>query len=146
MGFEPLDERRFQQEVEAFLTGHASPDVVDTHPEQLPQTVDSPAKRAFMPKLAERGWLGMSWPGITNVGANATAHPDIDDDIAGLCSEDTPETWSMNSARTRDPRVSNVTLYLLNYRCPKALRRSRFSDEDRARQGRKLNAIPSSER
>jgi alkylation response protein AidB-like acyl-CoA dehydrogenase len=56
------EERRFQQEVEAFLEEHASPDVMDTHPEQLSQTVDSPAKRAFMRKLAERGWLGMSWP------------------------------------------------------------------------------------
>ena len=56
------EERRFQQDVEAFLEEHASPDVMDTHPEQLSQTVDSPAKRAFMRKLAERGWLGMSWP------------------------------------------------------------------------------------
>ena len=56
------DERRFEREVEAFLEQHASPDVMDTHPEQLSQTVDSPAKRAFMRKLADRGWLGMSWP------------------------------------------------------------------------------------
>ncbi len=35
---------------------------MDANPEQLSQTVDSPAKRAFMRKLAERGWLGMSWP------------------------------------------------------------------------------------
>jgi alkylation response protein AidB-like acyl-CoA dehydrogenase len=56
------EERHFQQEVEAFLTEHASPDVMDAHAEQLSQTVDSPAKRAFMRKLAERGWLGMSWP------------------------------------------------------------------------------------
>ena len=35
---------------------------MDAHPEQLSQTVDSPAKRAFMRKLAARGWLGMSWP------------------------------------------------------------------------------------
>jgi len=36
--------------------------VMDANPEQLSQTVDTPAKRAFMRKLAERGWLGMSWP------------------------------------------------------------------------------------
>src|SRR6059058_648875 len=28
----------------------------------MAQLVDSPARRAFMGKLAERGWLGMSWP------------------------------------------------------------------------------------
>src|SRR5512134_2799779 len=35
---------------------------MDDAPEQLSQTVDTPPKRAFMRKLAERGWLGMSWP------------------------------------------------------------------------------------
>ena len=56
------EERRFEAEVERFLEAERSPDVMDAHPEQLSQTVDSPAKRAFMRKLAERGWLGMSWP------------------------------------------------------------------------------------
>jgi alkylation response protein AidB-like acyl-CoA dehydrogenase len=56
------EERAFQREVEAFLAANASPDVMDSQPEQLSQTVDTPAKRAFMRKLAERGWLGMSWP------------------------------------------------------------------------------------
>ena len=56
------EERAFEKEVEAFLAENASPDVMDAHPEQLSQTVDTPAKRAFMRKLAERGWLGMSWP------------------------------------------------------------------------------------
>jgi alkylation response protein AidB-like acyl-CoA dehydrogenase len=56
------EEQAFEREVEAFLREHASPDVMDAHPEQLSQTVDTPAKRAFMAKLAERGWLGMSWP------------------------------------------------------------------------------------
>jgi alkylation response protein AidB-like acyl-CoA dehydrogenase len=56
------EERRFQAEVERFLDEHRDPDVMDENPEQLSQTVDSPAKRAFMRKLAERGWLGMSWP------------------------------------------------------------------------------------
>ena len=63
MEFELSPEARaFEAEVEAFLREHASPDVMDACPEQLSQTVDSPAKRAFMRKLAERGWLGMSWP------------------------------------------------------------------------------------
>jgi alkylation response protein AidB-like acyl-CoA dehydrogenase len=56
------DESAFQREVEAFLAENDSPDVMDANPEQLSQTVDTPAKRAFMRKLAERGWLGMSWP------------------------------------------------------------------------------------
>jgi alkylation response protein AidB-like acyl-CoA dehydrogenase len=56
------EERRFQREVERFLDEHRSADVMDPNPEQLSQTVDSPAKRAFMRELAGRGWLGMSWP------------------------------------------------------------------------------------
>jgi 3-oxocholest-4-en-26-oyl-CoA dehydrogenase alpha subunit len=56
------EESAFQREVEAFLAANASPDVMDANPEQLSQTVDTPPKRAFMRKLAERGWLGMSWP------------------------------------------------------------------------------------
>ncbi len=63
MDFEfSAEERAFEAEVERFLEAERSPDVMDVHPEQLSQTVDSPAKRAFMRKLAERGWLGMSWP------------------------------------------------------------------------------------
>lgn len=56
------EEKAFEAELEAFLRANASPEVMDPNPEQLSQTVDSPAKRAFMKKLAERGWLGMSWP------------------------------------------------------------------------------------
>ena len=55
-------EHAFQAEIEAFLVQNASKDVMDENPEQLSQTVDSEAKRAFMRKLADRGWLGMSWP------------------------------------------------------------------------------------
>jgi alkylation response protein AidB-like acyl-CoA dehydrogenase len=56
------DERAFAAELEAFLDRHATPEVADANPEQLSQTVDTQPKRAFMRKLAERGWLGMSWP------------------------------------------------------------------------------------
>jgi len=56
------EERAFEAEVERFLEANRSPEVMDANPEQLSQTVDTPAKRAFMRKLAERGWLGMSWP------------------------------------------------------------------------------------
>ncbi len=63
MDFElSAEEKAFEAEVEAFLRENYSPDVMDPNPEQLSQTVDTPAKRAFMRKLAERGWLGMSWP------------------------------------------------------------------------------------
>ena len=56
------EEIAFQDEVDRFLCDNYSPDVMDPLAEQLSQTVDTPAKRAFMAKLAERGWLGMSWP------------------------------------------------------------------------------------
>ncbi len=56
------EEEAFRREVEAFLTEHASPEAMDPNPEQLSQTVETPAKRALMRKIAERGWLGMSWP------------------------------------------------------------------------------------
>jgi hypothetical protein len=56
------EERAFEAEVEAFLREHHSPEVMDPHPEQLSQVVDTPAKRRFMRELAARGWLGMSWP------------------------------------------------------------------------------------
>ena len=52
----------FQREVEAFLEANQSPEVMDSQPEQLSQTVETPAKRALMRKIADQGWLGMSWP------------------------------------------------------------------------------------
>ena len=63
MDFElSAEERRFERDVERFLEQHHSDDVMDANPEQLSQTVETPAKRAFMRKLARQGWLGMSWP------------------------------------------------------------------------------------
>ena len=63
MDFDLSDaERAFEAELERFLEERRSPEVMDRHPEQLSQTVDTPAKRAFMRELAARGWLGMSWP------------------------------------------------------------------------------------
>jgi hypothetical protein len=56
------EETAFQEDVDRFLRESYSLDVMDPLAEQLSQTVDTPAKRAFMGKLAERGWLGMSWP------------------------------------------------------------------------------------
>jgi len=63
MNFDLLpEELAFRAEVEAFLREEHSPEVMDACPEQLSQTVDTPPKRRFMAQLAERGWLGMSWP------------------------------------------------------------------------------------
>ncbi len=63
MDFELSDaEKAFQEELERFLVSNPSAAVMDANPEQLSQTVDTPKKRAFMRKLAEKGWLGMSWP------------------------------------------------------------------------------------
>lgn len=63
MDFElPEDVLAFEREVVAFLEANRSDDVMDRNPEHLSQTVETPPKRAFMRKLAERGWLGMSWP------------------------------------------------------------------------------------
>ena len=56
------EEQAFDKEVVAFLEANRSADVMDANPEHLSQTVETPAKRAFMRKLAEQGWLGMSWP------------------------------------------------------------------------------------
>jgi hypothetical protein len=61
--FELTDEMQaFKAEVEAFLDEHATPDVADVCRENMAQIVDTPARRAFMKKLSERGWLGMTWP------------------------------------------------------------------------------------
>jgi alkylation response protein AidB-like acyl-CoA dehydrogenase len=57
-------EQSFQRELEVFLDEQRSDAVMDRNPEQLSQTVDTPEKRAFMGALAERGWLGMSWPAM----------------------------------------------------------------------------------
>ena len=56
------DELTFEKEVVAFLEANHSEEVMDANPEHLSQTVETPAKRAFMANLAEQGWLGMSWP------------------------------------------------------------------------------------
>jgi alkylation response protein AidB-like acyl-CoA dehydrogenase len=56
------EERAFAAEVERFLDEHATPDVADVTRENMAQIVDTPPRRAFMKKLAQRGWLGMTWP------------------------------------------------------------------------------------
>ncbi len=56
------DEAAFQQEVRAFLRERYDPEVMDPSREGMAQLVDSPKRRAFMREMAERGWIGMSWP------------------------------------------------------------------------------------
>ena len=56
------EERAFAEEVEQFLDANDDPDVFDVTRENMAQIVDTPARRAFMKKLADRGWLGMTWP------------------------------------------------------------------------------------
>ena len=57
------EQREFVAEVEAFLDEHATvPDVADPTRENMAQIVDTPARRAFMKKMADRGWFGITWP------------------------------------------------------------------------------------
>ena len=56
------EERAFAEEVERFLDENHDPEVMDPTKENFAQLVDTPARRAFMKKLAARGWLGMTWP------------------------------------------------------------------------------------
>lgn len=58
----PPEIQEFQQEVRQFIKDNWDPDVMDPRREGMAQLVDTPKRRAFMQKIAERGWLGMSWP------------------------------------------------------------------------------------
>ncbi len=55
-------EQDFVAQVEAFLDANDDPDVFDVTRENMAQIVDTPKRRAFMKKLGERGWLGITWP------------------------------------------------------------------------------------
>jgi alkylation response protein AidB-like acyl-CoA dehydrogenase len=56
------EQRAFLAEVEEFLDANDDPDVFDPTRENMAQIVDTPARRAFLAKMAERGWLGITWP------------------------------------------------------------------------------------
>jgi alkylation response protein AidB-like acyl-CoA dehydrogenase len=63
MNFELSEEEQsFRDEVCEFLDANDDPEVFDVTRENMAQIVDTPKRRAFMAKLAERGWLGMTWP------------------------------------------------------------------------------------
>jgi hypothetical protein len=51
----------FLEEVEAFLDANDDPDVFDVTRENMAQIVDTPKRRAFMAKLGDKGWLGLTW-------------------------------------------------------------------------------------
>src|SRR6266516_5689349 len=52
----------FLHEVEHFLDENNDPDVFDVTRENMAQIVDTPKRRAFMAKMGEKGWLGITWP------------------------------------------------------------------------------------
>jgi len=56
------EEQKFADEVERWLRENHDPVVMDPHRENFSQLADTPERRAFMKKLAAKGWLGMSWP------------------------------------------------------------------------------------
>ena len=63
MNFEfSQEEQAFAQEVDQFIEANRDPDVMDVTRENMAQLVDTPKRRAFMKKLSERGWQGMTWP------------------------------------------------------------------------------------
>ncbi len=55
-------EKAFVEEVDQFIRENLSEEVADVTRENMAQLADTPARREFMKKLAERGWLGMTWP------------------------------------------------------------------------------------
>jgi alkylation response protein AidB-like acyl-CoA dehydrogenase len=62
MDFEFSEEqRRFAEEVDAFIAENRDPEVMDVTRENMSQLVDTPKRRAFMRRIGERGWLGMTW-------------------------------------------------------------------------------------
>ena len=52
----------FRDEVEAFLDANDDPVLFDVTRENMAQIADIPDRRAFMRKVAEQGWLGITWP------------------------------------------------------------------------------------
>ncbi len=63
MDFEfSANEREFAAAVQEFLDANDDPEVFDVTRENMAQIVDTPKRRAFMKKLADRGWLGLTWP------------------------------------------------------------------------------------
>ncbi len=63
MDFEFTPEQQaFEKEVNAFIQENYDPEVMDPTRENMSQLVDTPKRRAFMKKVGEAGYLGMTWP------------------------------------------------------------------------------------
>ncbi len=56
------EQQAFAEQVEKFLDAADDPDVFDLTRENMAQIVDTPKRRAFMAKMGEEGFLGMTWP------------------------------------------------------------------------------------
>ena len=56
------EEQAFATEVAAFLQEVHSDDVMQPWKENFTQLVDTQPKRDFLKKLADKGWLGITWP------------------------------------------------------------------------------------
>ena len=56
------DQLAFRDQVEAFLDANDDPVVFDVTRENMAQVADIPERRALMGKVAEQGWLGITWP------------------------------------------------------------------------------------
>jgi alkylation response protein AidB-like acyl-CoA dehydrogenase len=52
----------FRDEVEAFLDANEDPVVFDVTRENMAQVADIPERRVLMGKVAQQGWLGITWP------------------------------------------------------------------------------------
>ena len=71
-------EQEFVAKVERFIDANRDPEVMDVTRENMSQLVDTPKRRAFMRKIGEAGWLGMTWPeGVrrrrTSAGSTSTS-------------------------------------------------------------------------
>lgn len=55
-------QKQFIREVDEFFDANRSIDVMDVTRENMAQVSDTPERRAFMKKIAEKGWLGITWP------------------------------------------------------------------------------------
>jgi alkylation response protein AidB-like acyl-CoA dehydrogenase len=56
------DQIAFRDQVEKFLDENDDPIVFDVTRENMAQVADIPERRALMGKVAEQGWLGITWP------------------------------------------------------------------------------------
>jgi alkylation response protein AidB-like acyl-CoA dehydrogenase len=56
------EQMNFIREVDEFFDEHRSIDVMDVSRENMAQVNDTPERRVFMKKIAQKGWLGITWP------------------------------------------------------------------------------------